>query len=351
MKIFRFANNEFFLLLLVVPVLIFIFYYAFYKKKQAIKKFGNPDLILKLMPEASFFRGAFKFWILIFAIIFVILAIVRPQFGSRLKEVKRKGIEIVIALDVSNSMLTQDIKPNRLERAKQAISKLLDKLRNDKIGLIVFAGDAYVQVPITMDYGATKMMLASVNTNIVPKQGTSISSAIDLAMKSFTQNNEVNKAIIIITDGENHEDNAIEMAREARKKGIYVYTIGIGLPAGKPIPFTNEYGQQSFRKDKNGNVIISKLNEPMLAEIAHVGEGKYFKATNLQTGLNEFFKHIGDLEKTEFEAKVFSDYEERFPFFTWLAMILIVIEFFIMEKKNKRFSNLNLFQTKKMDKK
>ena len=226
---FRFGNPEYLYLLLIIPVLILLFGLAQYYKKKALAKFGDMSVIEQLMPFVSKSRPVLKFVFLTIAIIAIILALADPQFGSKLEKVKRKGAEIIIALDVSNSMLAEDIKPNRLERAKQAISKLVDNMENDRIGLIVFAGDSYIQVPVTSDYTAAKMFLSSINTKIVSKQGTAIGSAIDLAMNSFTPESDMEKALIIITDGENHEDDAIKPAELAYEKGIAIHTIGMGV--------------------------------------------------------------------------------------------------------------------------
>ena len=227
---FRFAYPEYLIYLLIVPVVIILFVISRYRKKRAIKKFGDLPVISQLMTEVSSSRPVWKFIFVIISITLILITIARPQFGSQLKEIKRKGIEIIIALDVSNSMLAEDIKPNRLENAKLAISKLVERLRDDKIGLIVFGGDAYVQIPITTDYDATEMFLNSINTGIIPKQGTAIGSAIELGIKSFTPDNEKSKVLVIITDGENHEDNAVEAAKNAAEKSVVVHTIGMGRP-------------------------------------------------------------------------------------------------------------------------
>jgi len=266
----------------------------------------------------------------------------RPQFGSKLEEIKRKGIEIVIALDVSNSMLAEDIQPNRLEKAKQAISRLVEKLADDKIGLIVFAGDAYVQMPVTSDYTSVKMFLSSINTQIVPKQGTDIGSAIDLSMNSFSPDNEASKALIIITDGEDHDDNAVSLAKEAAEKGIVIYAVGVGTPNGTPIPVYSG-NQRSFRKDRQGNVIMTKLNEKILREITKAGNGSYIRATNNRLGLNMLFDRISSIEKKELETRIYSEYDEKFQYMIGLALILILFDFIFLERKNKYLKNIKLF--------
>jgi len=242
-------------------------------------------------------------------------------------------------------MLANDIKPNRLEHSKRAISKLLDQLHNDKFGLVVFAGDAYVQLPLTTDYAAAKMFLSTINTRIISNQGTAIGAAIELAAKGFTSDIEKNKAIIVITDGENHEDDAIEKAAEIASKGIIIHTIGMGLPKGSPIPIGNPRAN-NFRTDRTGQVVITKLNETMLQQIASAGEGKYIRANNSQTGLKKLFDEINKMSKSEIEANVYAEYDEQFQYFIAFALFLLLIEFILLNRKNKYFKNVNFFSQK-----
>ena len=341
---FRFANPEYLYLLILIPFLLLIFRIGRGLTRRRLNQFGDPDILKDLMPDLSYSRPIVKYLFLTTALIFLILAVARPQFGSKLQEVKRKGIEIIIALDVSNSMLAQDIQPNRLEKAKQSISKLVERLVNDRIGLIVFAGQAYTQIPITNDYASAKMFLSSISTGIVPVQGTAIGSAIKLAMSSFTQQEDMSRVLIIITDGENHEDDAVALAREAAEKGIKTYTIGVGLAKGSPVPMSGGSGQQDFLKDKDGNVVISKLNEQMLEQIASEGGGKYIRANNTRLGLNALFEDINQLEKKEIEAKVYSEYQDMFQYPSALALLLIIIEFLILDRKNRRLKHIRLFK-------
>ena len=276
----------------------------------------------------------------------IIIGIARPQFGSKLKTEKRKGIELIIALDVSNSMMAEDIQPNRLERAKRAISQLVDKLSNDKIGLIVFAGDAYIQLPITADYVSAKLFLNSISPSMVPTQGTAIGAAIELGVKSFNPQFAGSKAMIIITDGENHEDDAVGAAKAAAEKGVFVYTIGMGLPQGGPIPdFSN--GMRNYRKDKNGNTIVTKLDEPMLQKIAEAGKGAYVRANNAQVGLNNLFNEVDKMQKSELESQIYADYDDQFQYFIGLGLLLILLDFLILERKNKYLKNYRLFADRK----
>jgi len=341
---FRFANPEYLYLLILIPFLLLIFRIGRGLTRRRLKQFGDPDILKDLMPDLSYSRPVVKFLFLMTALIFLVLAVARPQFGTKLLEVKRKGIEIIIALDVSNSMLAQDIQPNRLEKAKQSISKLVERLVNDRIGLIVFAGQAYTQIPITNDYASAKMFLSAISTGIVPVQGTAIGSAINLAMSSFTPQEDMSRVLIIITDGENHEDDAVALAREAAEKGIKTYTIGVGLAKGSPVPMSGGSGQQDFLKDKDGNVVISKLNEQMLEQIAAEGGGKYIRANNTRLGLNALFEDINQLEKKEIEAKVYSEYQDMFEYPAALALLLIIIEFLILDRKNRRLKHIRLFK-------
>ncbi len=345
MEMFRFGNSEYLWGLLIIPVLTLFYIWSRIARKRALRRFGNEEILKSLMPFASKFRPMFKFLILMLALAFIIAGIARPQYGSKLKKVKSEGVELIIALDVSNSMLAEDIQPNRLNRAKLAISRLVDKLKNDKIGLIVFAGDAYTQLPITSDYNSAKLFLNSVNTQIVPKQGTAIGAAIGLGMRSFTPGSKANKALIVITDGENHQDDAVSAAKSAVENGIVVHTIGMGLPQGSPIPVLRN-GQKEYLKDNQGNVVITRLDEAMLEQIAVAGNGVYVRANNAQVGINTLFDEINKLEKTEMESLVYSDYDDQFQYFFAIGLILILLEFVILERKNKFLKNIKLFTVK-----
>ena len=332
----------------------FILLYLLMKrwKKNAYKKYGNISVITQLMPDVSGVMPLLKFIALMLALAFLIIALARPQTGSKLEKGKRKGIELMILLDVSNSMLAEDIKPNRLERAKQAISKLVDRLENDKVGLIVFAGKPYNQLPITTDYAAAKMFLTTVSTDIVPTQGTAIGAAIEMALKSFNfQDKTKNKAIIIISDGENHEDDAVTSAKAAADEGVYIHTIGMGLPEGSPIPIGKSGATTGYKQDADGKTVVTKLDEQMLQEIASAGKGIYVRANNTEVGLNKIFDEIDKMEKKEFEAKIFSDYEDQFQFFIAVALLFMISEVFIFERRSKWFRKLDIFGERKNDKK
>ena len=339
---FRIANPEYLYALLVIPALFALFFYSRIKRKKALALFGQKDILSVLMPNVSRSRPALKFIVLMVALASLIIGIARPQFGSKLKTEKRKGIELIIALDVSNSMMAEDIQPNRLERAKRAISQLVDKLGDDKIGLIVFAGDAYTQLPITADYVSAKLFLNSISPQMVPTQGTAIGSAIELGIKSFNPQFAGSKAMIIITDGENHEDDAVGAATEAAKQGITIYTLGMGLPQGGPIPI-NSNGQKGYRKDRQGNIIVTKLDELMLQKIAEAGKGAYIRANNAQIGLNNLFGEVNKMEKTELETQIYADYDDKFQYFIGFGIFMILLDFMILERKNKYLRNFKLF--------
>lgn len=339
---FRFGHPEALYLLGLIPFLIALFVWGRAKRKRQLKKFGEEMLMEQLMPNVSPQRPVWKFYVTLLAITAMIFVVAGPQFGSKLQTAKRQGVELIIALDVSNSMLAQDIMPNRLERAKQAISQMVDKLGNDKIGLIVFAGDAYTQLPITTDYVSAKMFLSTINTGIVPTQGTAIGKAIELGIRSFGPQEDVSRAIIVITDGENHEDDAIKAAKAAQEKGIIVYTIGMGSAKGAPIPMGD--GTNAFRKDREGNVVITKLDEKMLQEIAIAGGGKSIRANNTKVGLTELLREINKMEKSEIEAKIYSDYDDQFQWLALVAFVLLALEIFILERKNRFLKDVNLFK-------
>jgi Ca-activated chloride channel homolog len=341
----RFAHTYYFIGLLALPVFVVLFWMMRRWKKRALANFGRSGNILRLMPDVSASRPFWKFIMLIFAYTSLVIGLADPQTGSKLEKIKRKGIDLVIALDVSNSMLAQDIKPNRLERAKQAISKLIDNLENDRIGLIVFAGKAYTQMPITTDYAAAKLFLSTINPGQIPVQGTAIGEAIDQGIQSFGASKQ-SKAIILITDGENHEDDAIAKAREAAAKGIAVYSIGMGLPEGAPIPIYNAGIQIGYKKDQEGNTIITRLDEKMLQDIANAGNGIFVRANNTQAGLNKVFDQVNKMQKSEYDSQIFSDYEDRYQLFLLFALLLLLGEIFIFERKGKWTERFRIFGPK-----
>ncbi len=337
---FKFAVPEYLFLLLLVPVLAGMFYYSVFRKKRAMRQFGNPELLEELAPNVSKIRPHVKFCLQLVALVLLIVVLAQPQFGIKEETVKRQSIEVMIVLDVSNSMLAEDIKPNRLEKAKQMVAQLVDEMQNDRVGMIVFAGDAYVQLPITVDYVSAKMFLSSINTQMLPRQGTAIGTAIDLAIKSFGKKNEAGRSIIVITDGENHEDDAVGAAKLAADNDIMVNVVGMGRPEGSPIPVP---GTMSFRKDKDGSVVVSKLNEDMCREIAKAGQGVYVHADNTNTALRVMSNELDKLSRAETESKVFTEHNEQFQSFAFFALFLLLLDFFLLCRKNKRLAKIQMF--------
>ncbi len=340
---FRFADPGYLFLLLVIPALTLIFVFYRIQKRRNISEFGNPDLLKSLMPNVSDSRPVVKFVLQMTALVLLIVVLSRPQFGTKTEDVKRKGIEVMVALDISNSMMAEDVIPNRLEKAKLILSQLIDNMDNDKVGLVVFAGEAFTQLPITVDYVSAKMFLNSITPKLIARQGTAIGSAIELTVKSFDPKSTTSKAIILITDGENHEDNAVEAAKLAKDKGIAVHVIGIGKPEGAPIPVE---GTMSFLKDKNDNVVVSKLNEQMCADIANAGRGVYVRADNTNAAMKTIAKELDQLAKTEISTTLYSNFNEQFQSFAILALILLLVEMLMFERINKRFSRMNIFDLK-----
>ena len=337
---FRFAHPEFLYLFLILPALVLFYIYALIWKRRAIKRYGNPPLLKALMPDRSPKRQHLKFGFLLADIAMLIVVGAGPRFGSKLETVKRQGIEIMVCLDVSNSMLAEDVAPNRLEKAKQMLGKLTDGFTDDKVGLIVFAGDAFTQLPITSDYISAKMFLSSINPSMVSTQGTAIGAAINLAVRSFTPSETSDKAIILITDGENHEDDAAGAAKAAAEKGIHVNIVGMGDPKGAPIPIP---GSNNYMKDKEGNVVITKLSEQMCQEIAASGDGMYVRADNSNAALKALQKEIDKMNKSELDSKVYSEYDEQFQVFAWIALVLLIVEYLILDRKNRIFRKIKLF--------
>ena len=341
----KFEDISYLYWLAALPVFFVLFYYMILRRKARMKKLGELSLIKRLMPEQPKQKLWWKFGVYSLIYSLIIMGLANPQIGSKLEKVERQGVDLMIALDVSNSMLAEDIKPNRLERAKRAISKLVDQLEGDRIGIVVFAGRAYTQLPITSDYSAAKLFINTIDTDVVPTQGTSIGQAIDLSSEAF-QKSKHDKAIIVITDGEDHDDNPVAAAEKAVKNNISVYTIGIGLPEGAPIPTYSNGKQTGFKKDLSGKTVVTKLDEITLQKVAAAGKGIYVRANNTTGGLKDVFDRINKMEKQKYEAKIFSDYEDRFQIFLALALLFLVMDLFITEKRSKWAGRFNIFETK-----
>lgn len=341
---FRFEEPTYLYLLLILPLLVVLYLYSNYRRKKAIKKFGDPELMAILMPEVSKYRPDIKFWLLFAAISLFAILLARPQFGSRLETVKRQGIEVIIALDISNSMLAEDVQPSRLQKAKRLVAQLVDKMENDKVGMIVFAGDAFTQLPITSDYISAKMFLETIDPSLITKQGTAIGAAIGLGTRSFTPQEGVGRTIILITDGENHEDGALEAAKAATEKGIQINVLGVGMPEGAPIPIS---GSNDYRRDRDGNVVVTKLNEQMCQEIAQAGQGIYVRVDNTNAAQKAITQEVNKLAKADVETQVYTEFNEQFQAVAWIILLLLLIEMLILERKNPLFKNIHLFSNKK----
>lgn len=338
---FRFAHPEYLYLLLAAPALIALFAWALYDRRRRLARFGDSATVATLMPDASTGRMKLKFILFTTAVILVILAAARPQFGSKLREQKSEGIEMMLAVDISNSMLAEDFEPNRLERTKYAINKLFDGLEQDRVGVIVFAGDATVQLPITSDYRMAKAFAKRISPSMASVQGTSIGKALSLAEMSFSSGSGDSRVIILITDGEDHEGNVMQAAERAAEQGIRIFTIGIGTPEGAPIQIGGE-----FIKDEAGEMVVSKLNEEMLARIADITGGAYVRSSKQSIGLDEIVKAINEMEQTELSTVRFEEFNEQYQYLLIAALVLLLLEFVVLDRRNPLLAHLNIFREK-----
>lgn len=336
---FRFEEPIYLYLLAVIPVLALVRWLLERKQHKRLRKFGDPELLSQLMPDVSRWRPAAKFWTLEAALALLIVMIARPQMGTRISHDKRTGIETIIAMDISNSMLAEDVAPSRLDRTKMMVENLVDNFTDDKIGLIVFAGDAFVQLPITSDYVSAKMFLSDIHPSLMATQGTDIATAINMATNSFTQQQGVGKAIIVVTDGEDHEGGALEAAKDAKKKGMRVYVLGVGSPNGAPIPL----GNGNYMKDRTGNTVMTKLNEEMCRQVAEAGGGAYIHVDNNSNAQQQLDNELSKLTKKEMQSTIYSDYDEQFQAFGIIALILLIIEICILDRKNPLARRINIF--------
>lgn len=340
---FRFENIQFLYALALIPLLLLVAILVKRWRKRVLTAFADAHLVNSLLPEVSKYKPALKIGLLCCAFFFLIIGLANPQNGSKLEEIKREGVDLIIALDISNSMLAEDLSPNRLDNAKLAIARLIDNLHDDRIGVVIFAGQSYVQLPVTTDYAAAKLFLDNISTDMIPTQGTAIGSAIDLAVSSFDMKSRNNKAIVVITDGENHEDDDVKAAEDAAEKGIAVHTIGMGSPDGAPIPLFQNGHQSGFRKDNSGTTIITRLDENNLQQIAAAGHGTFVRASNSQAGLSIIFDQINKMEKKEFGSKIYTDYDDHFQLFLWIALFFFTLEVLISETISKWWIKLDLF--------
>ena len=337
---FRFEDPIYLWALLVIPVLLLIRLAGWRRRRSKLRKFGDPELVRQLMPNVSKFRPTVKFWLLLVAWALLVVMVARPQVGAEVQRDKRNGIEAIICLDISNSMLAQDVAPSRLDKSKLLVESLVDRFTNDKIGLIVFAGDAYVQLPITSDYVSAKMFLQNIDPSLIQTQGTDIAQAINLGLHSFTQADKIGRAIIVITDGEDHEGGAVEAAAEARKKGVNVFILGVGDTKGAPIPT----GDGGYMKDRSGQTVMTALNEQMCREVAQAGSGKYIHVDNTGDAQTELNNDLARLQRGDSESVIYNAYDEQFQAFGILVILLLVVEACILEAKNPLLKNIKLFR-------
>jgi Ca-activated chloride channel family protein len=336
---FRFARPEYLWLLVLVPIAVVVFVVYRRAQRRRLARFGDIDVIRELMPEASPRRVRNKFVLILGALTLMTLALGQPQFGAKLHEVKRKGVEIMLAVDVSNSMLAEDFAPNRLERTKNAVGRLIEQLDKDRVGMVVFAGEAYVQLPITSDYISAKSFVAGLSPEMVPVQGTSLARAIDLGVRSFSDQSRQSRALILVTDGESHDDDPIAAAQRARDAGVVIYTVGIGTPQGAPITVGGE-----MMKDDEGQMVVSKLDEQTLQQIAVLTGGSYVRASERSVGLDEILKQIGRMEKKEFASMAFAEYNDQFHYLLAAALVLLLVEFGMLDRKNRLLARISIFK-------
>lgn len=338
----RFEDPIYLWMLLIIPILVLMRFIVWRKRKRNLRKFGDPSLLKEMMPDVSKYRPTIKFCLLLSAITILIFMIARPQVGSKISHEKREGIEVLIALDISNSMLAQDVIPSRLEKSKLLIEDLVDHFTNDKVGLVVFAGDAFVQLPITNDYVSAKMFLQNINPSLITTQGTDLARAISLSQSCFTQREHIGRAIIVITDGEDHEGGALEAAREAYKKGISVFILGVGTSKGAPIPD----GNGGYLKDNSGQIVLSALNEQMCQQVAKAGNGVYIHVDNTSDAQEKLNKELSKLQSGISDTVVYSEYNEQFQIFGIILLLLLIVETILLESRNPLFKQINLFRDK-----
>ena len=337
---FRFENPIYLYALAIVPLLALLFYYSNYRRRKRLKKYGDPMLLRELMIDVSAWRPQAKAWLLLLSLVALIIAAARPQFGTKIDTTERNGIEAIIAMDVSNSMLANDVRPSRLDKAKMLVSNMVDEMKDDKVGLIVYAGQAFVQLPITNDYVSAKMFLDGIDPSMIATQGTDIATAIDLASRSFTQKKDVSRAIFLITDGEDNEGGAVEAAKEAAKKGIRVYVLGVGSPDGAHVPIP---GTTQYFIDEQGNPIVSRLSEEMCRQIAQAGNGAYIYVDNSSSAQRELSKYVDKLAKAKLESQVYSEFDEQYQGFLILALVFLFADLCLLERKNHLLQNFHLF--------
>ena len=343
---YQIEEPTYFYYLAIIPAIVVLFLLVLWWKKRIQKRFADSKLIQKLSPEKSTFKSFLKLIVFCFALFFLIISLANPKMGTKLETVKRQGVDIVFALDVSKSMVAEDIAPNRLEKAKQIITKVIENLGSDRIGIIIYAGSSYPLLPITTDYAAAKMFLQNANTEMVSNQGTAINDAIERALSYYDNDEQTNRFLVIVSDGEDHQENTLELAKEAAEKGIKIYTVGIGTAKGGPIPLKDNGRVIAYKKDSKGMVVVTQINEQILREIANVGNGKYINGNKTQETIATIKEVLEKAEKNEFETKQFSDYEDQFQWFVGIGLLLLIIDVTLLDKKTKWVQKLNLFNEK-----
>lgn len=343
---YQIEEPTYFYYLAIIPAIVVVFLLVLWWKKRIQKQFADHKLIQKLSPEKSTFKSFLKITVFCLALAFLIISLTNPKMGTKLETVKREGVDIVFALDVSKSMVAEDIAPNRLEKAKQIITKIVENLGSDRVGIIIYAGNSYPLLPITTDYAAAKMFLQNANTDMVSSQGTAINDAIERALTYYDDNEQTNRFLVIVSDGEDHEENTLELAKQAAEKGIKIYTVGIGTAKGGPIPLKDNGRVMGYKKDSKGMVVVTQMNEQILRDIANAGNGKYINGNKTQETIASIKEVLEKAEKNEFETKQFSDYEDQFQWFIGIGLLLLIVDVTLLEKKTKWIQKLNLFNEK-----
>lgn len=343
---YQIEEPTYFYYLAIIPAIVVVFLLVLWWKKRIQKQFADHKLIQKLSPEKSTFKSFLKITVFCLALTFLIISLTNPKMGTKLETLKREGVDIVFALDVSKSMVAEDIAPNRLEKAKQIITKIVENLGSDRVGIIIYAGNSYPLLPITTDYAAAKMFLQNANTDMVSSQGTAINDAIERALTYYDDNEQTNRFLVIVSDGEDHEENTLELAKQAAEKGIKIYTVGIGTAKGGPIPLKENGRVMGYKKDSKGMVVVTQMNEQILRDIANAGNGKYINGNKTQETIASIKEVLEKAEKNEFETKQFSDYEDQFQWFIGIGLLLLIVDVTLLEKKTKWIQKLNLFNEK-----
>ncbi len=344
---YQLEEPEYFMLLIIIPILVVLFLSVYLWKKRVQKKFANTELLERLAPNKSVFKSVVKFGMLVLGLTFLIIALVNPKMGTKLKTVKREGVDIVFALDVSKSMLAEDIAPNRLEKAKQIISKTIDKLGSDRVGIIVYAGSAYPLLPITTDHASAKMFLQGANPDMVSSQGTAINEALNMTKTYYNNEEQTNKFLIVISDGEDHEEGTKQVAQNLANEGVKIYTIGVGTEKGAPIPIKVGGSLVGYKTDQKGETVITHQNTETLKAIGAIGNGGYIDGNRTNNAVQKIVKILVNAQKSEFETKQFSDYKDQFQWFLGIGLLLLLIDVFLFEKKTKWLTDLDLFNEKK----